>query len=808
MSSSPPNPSPSAAVKSEQPLAISAGSEALEYVPAPSVNAKKDQTPDTVAQAQPPADKKEELASSPTASNLPEPDMSTTDKEKDENARNSAEQAAKGQVPEITQAESKIESETEATSEKVDTQITPGERAEIPPSTNVHTAMDSEKNEVPTHSPTGNGAAAPSSTLADNSDDKATNLTSAKSAAQASDSPSETAADNPNEKTSDADAPEEKKPSEDELQQSASETPNAESSAPSTSSRKRSRRLSTKASALSPVRTLRPRASTKPLNVEADAARPDAQAVTVPEIVKAKSESSVPKTEPSLRENETDAAATNANDANTGEDETDDKPRPVMTEKGLRMVVGDSVFVTADQLEDIKRQRMRGKNLKPIEELTFQDILSYNRDQLRCYCYIYSTPRRKKSEMEVDMARFVSLWNEGKPGFVFAEYIPKNSGRMDASAFVHRLTTNDRSSASRAQQSAGGQNSTEAMKGLPADNTPGKPIGGAHPKSSTKTPPRTSVRASPPAALPASAKRPPPRPASIQPSPIRPNLPPRPPSSERLVGALPTNQSSFPTQASGSGAGRNSAGSSSKSGRTSMPVQNMPQGYNTSHKQKMHARTAGIKFKAAYNGAGPAIVHIVENAAAYFEGKDSAEVISDRAKSYERYQLNVDLLTEIFDGPLSDFESDDNSIVSPGKEIGHTEIRAEGEAVLKDVHMVDVNGNDIKAPEEVVSQQLAKRMDAKARGDVNIDMEAWEQAYRKAEKLTQESDRTNMRLFQRLERAESEQEIETVRRDFERENDIRLPGAPPPLIRRKLDKSLPAMQMPDNKCNILRFKVA
>lgn len=41
---------------------------------------------------------------------------------------------------------------------------------------------------------------------------------------------------------------------------------------------------------------------------------------------------------------------------------------------------------------------------------------------------------------------------------------------------------------------------------------------------------------------------------------------------------------------------------------------------------------------------------MVENAAAYFEGKETAEAIEDKALSWERYHRNSNLLKEIFDG--------------------------------------------------------------------------------------------------------------------------------------------------------------
>lgn len=597
----------------------------------------------------------------------------------------------------------------------------------------------------------------------------------------------------------------------------AEEAPPAEPP-PASTSRKRSRRASAKSSAAradSASRSLRPRSSSR----GGDAGAPDSD-FQDPEGGYLHISNPAPsgKTESSEKVDPMEV------DHEEGEETT--PPRPVQTEKGLRMTVGDTVFVTFDQLEPVKQHRMQGKNLKPIEDLTFADILSYNRDQLRCYCYIYSTPRKKKSEMEVDMARFVSLWNKGRTGFVFSEYVPKNAGRdkPDPSPVAASVPLEDGDKleketalrpsrrSSTPSNKAGSVTTTPAKQdlGLSGDqqspagrastsdraaSTPAKTPAKATPKSSTKTPAKTSARTTvrtPASAMPtASAKRPPPRPTNVQPSPIRPNLPPRPPSSERPIapgrvsspGVLLPNHAPVSIQAAGSSSGKNSSGGSAKNTRPIVPVQAMPKGFGTSHKQKVYARAAGSKFKAAYNGAGPAIVNIVENAAAYFEGKDLPEVILDRTKSYERYQFNVDLLSEIFDGP------------PPEAEEGRQD---------EDVAMKEVGGSDANATVEL---ELAKRMGSRTNGEIASELKMWEENYRKLENATKESDRANMRMFQRLERAETEEEIHAVKRDFEREHGICLPCAPPPLVKRKLDKSLPPVLMPDDKCHILRFKV-
>lgn len=806
--SSPPEAPPTAqqlpAAASEEPSAtVTANSVALEYVPAPSIASKHDPPASDAAPVPPVADP---LAAPAALEKSEDVEMTPAPTEESQGTPAPKENAPPGTAAESQPVSKEEKMDVEMTTEPTEKSAeTPAENTPQAPADTLAEKPADTRVEIPADEP----VEKPSELPVDTSAEK----------------PTEASAEEPDEKPSEntdekAPVPEAEKPSETLSEQPAADDGAIEVPLPATPPRKRSRRASAKSAAASPTRTLRPRSSARSAPTEADAAQPDVQEgegnyLLIPkETSEAKSEPVAPKSEP-------DMASDDAKDNDSDDGET---PRPIQTDKGLRMTIGDSVFVTFDQLESVKQQRMQGKNLKPIEELTFQDILTYNRDQLRCYCYIYSTPRKKKSEMEVDMARFVSLWNEERPGFVFSEYVPKNTSRMslESSPITARSTSVDREKAdgstrtsrrsstpsSKAasasttpakqdhvptgdQQSPMGQSSTAALANSTPGKTPAKPPGKATPKSSTKTPSRTPVRTPTSTAPTASAKRPPPRPTNIQPSPIRPNLPPRPPSSERPVApgrssaaVLLPNHTPFPTQASGSGSGRNSSGSSSKSARPIMPVQSMPQGFGTSHKQKVHARTAGAKFKAAYNGAGPALVNIVENAAAYFEGKDSPEVIVDRTKSYERYQFNVDLLTEIFDGPPPETEEQEK---------------------YGDVTMADADASDPKA---AVTQELAKRMRSRANGEFGYEMKAWEESYKKLEKFSKESDRANMRLFQRLERAETEEDIDAVKRDFEEENNIRLPSAPPPLVRRKLDKSLAPVIMPDDKCHILRFKVA
>lgn len=476
-------------------------------------------------------------------------------------------------------------------------------------------------------------------------------------------------------------------------------------------------------------------------------------------------------------------------------------PKPVVTDGVMKLQVGETILVTEDQLDDVRKKRMQDKELKPFEYLTFADVASYNRDQLRCYCFIYGTPRRKKSEMELDMAMFLCLWNHDKPEYALHEYVPKNSkepiGEAAAlSAYEYGLRLCTPSSPSSPDKNDSGQadmprmtrrSASRASYGRASENgarMSGKsPIPGTGLMSGTNHSYHSARRITGRSQLI----------PNIQPSSMRPLMQQRQPGYERPIAAARPNMQ---INAAGimqnilphghgdvsSHVSRGQAGPS-RNYRGNMPVRQMPRGYGTSFKQRTHARIAGEKFKAAYNGGGPALVHIVENAAAYFEGKDSPEVIRDQAKSYARYQFNVDMLTEIFDGPQSEEE----------------DVNAVGDSSL--------SKND--AEREIKAQALrevAKRI--RAEGASEEDLAMWGDNVRKIEKENKEMERANMRFFQRLERAETEEEVEAIKRDFERHHNVELTAHPEPLVRRAVDRTLPPVLMPDNKCRILRFKVA
>jgi len=52
-------------------------------------------------------------------------------------------------------------------------------------------------------------------------------------------------------------------------------------------------------------------------------------------------------------------------------------------------VIDNIEFRLKDDLPEPKRRRLEERGVKPVEEVTFAELKSYNRDQLRAYCYIY-----------------------------------------------------------------------------------------------------------------------------------------------------------------------------------------------------------------------------------------------------------------------------------------------------------------------------------------------------------------------------------------------------------------------------------
>lgn len=421
---------------------------------------------------------------------------------------------------------------------------------------------------------------------------------------------------------------------------------------------------------------------------------------------------------------------------NTDEVVDDGGPRPVMQEKGLVMRVGNALFVTENQLDDLKTARLKDKKVLPFEKLTFKELRTYNRDQLRAYCFAYGMERRKKTEMEADMARYLSYWNRGKPGFAIQEYVPTSGRAFDKDDLLTtRGSHANQSSASLGGSAHGGADSNKRLgsrsqsgSGLYQDkqNASGAP-GSANPQTSPSTP---------------------------------------------------------------------SAGNANRNSRAGGTPTSLQRGFGTSFKQRVHARQAGAKFKAAYNGAGDTIVNVVENAAAYFEGKASPEVIADQTKSFERYQFNVDLLTEIFDGPI------EGDMDVPEGHVGYANGSMEGSQGR--------TGRSTESKPSIsgksnVMLDIAKRLLSNKRDAQKAELDTFEANLKRFEEDAKHTERLNMKLFQKLERAETMEQITTIKNEFEREFGSSMDCTSRPLVRRKIDKTLPPLVIPDEQSRILRF---
>lgn len=459
-------------------------------------------------------------------------------------------------------------------------------------------------------------------------------------------------------------------------------------------------------------------------------------------------------------------------------------PRPVVGPDGLRLVVGESLFVTYDQLSEERRSRLMSKKVKPIESVTFYDLTKYNRDQLRAYSFVYNAPRGKKTEMEAYMARFVSWWNGGQGDFALSNYKPANNRSFNPDILLRSMVEKMHS-----EKDGTGATVTLAASGVATPNAP-KAIPSAseirdHISAGIHSATRRSSARNAPAVTPSASVAT----AAVAVTPSR--------ASPGSSAAVPV---SMPSTTITPNASLNGPASAPMRTRpiASQPV---PRGAGVSFKQKIHARQAGAKFKSAYNGAGPAIVNIVENAAAYFEGRDAPEVIKDQAKSYARYQFNVDLLAEIFDGPVLDPEDEEDIDAS----INAAKHDGDG-----DVQMVNDTIPASKTPEVQQAKLLrdvarqAVLADAARTTETITVLEA--QSVQLSEEVRQ-AERINMRLFQQLERAETVSEIEEVRRSFEQDSGTTLRSDPPPMVKRKLDLTLPRVRLDDASSRILRVNL-
>lgn len=195
------------------------------------------------------------------------------------------------------------------------------------------------------------------------------------------------------------------------------------------------------------------------------------------------------------------------------------------------------------------------------------------------------------------------------------------------------------------------------------------------------------------------------------------------------------------------------------------------------YKNQLHAQDAAAKYKAAYNNAGPAIVNLVENAAAYFEGKDTPEALRDKERSFERYVFNVDMLSEIFEGPLPNDKDGGGTRREAAKQ------REQRVAVL---------------------QRIGGRMLSRTHEERMAELDAYRESYEKLAGEHRRTEKGSMRLFQKLDRAKSTDELRRLRAEYEQLHGVKFVDFPAPMVKRELDRTLPQLK-PKNTTKIIQF---
>lgn len=421
---------------------------------------------------------------------------------------------------------------------------------------------------------------------------------------------------------------------------------------------------------------------------------------------------------------------------------------PQTDERGLYLRHGDLEFRTMDQLPFEKQRRFKHYKIKPIEELTIQDLEHFNRDQLRAYCYIYGLPRTRKVQMEADMIRHVSRWHYGEKEFDITHYSSANHPRGlpplsdPAEVLSKRLEQNRVSRLARS--SLLGTESADLLEGKRRHSEPvatsatGRPIRRKRPSIR-----RFGREQAEPFHKTSKLKGTPPKGGPAFKSSLKPETAALINNDEilrkRLNLDLDANRKRF-------------AGGV---GRTPMP----------GIKHELHQDQAGAKFKAAYNGAGPLMVKIVENAAAYLEGKETAQQIQDKKISLERYQFNVNLLKELFEDGLNDEDEDGMEAMEIEDPKEYTDLKRR------------------------IAQSIAERAVNRTEDEQIKEIAEVEKNVSELVGKTGTVQKIKARPFRRLEQAKTAQDIAKARADYEKEFSVTFEDAPRPVV--KVDLSLP-----------------
>lgn len=199
---------------------------------------------------------------------------------------------------------------------------------------------------------------------------------------------------------------------------------------------------------------------------------------------------------------------------------------------------------------------------------------------------------------------------------------------------------------------------------------------------------------------------------------------------------------------------------------------------DTPLKQKMHTKQTGTPFKPAHNGHGPAIFNIVESAASYFEGAHNHDMCADLSKSYTRYQFNIDLLNQIFDGGAVEETGDLlHGITDFERELSRSQL------------MRDIAHKTIKSD---VKMQLE-------------DVAELEKSFRELQDDVVPTEKPNWRILQRIDQADTPDKIDALERELKRDFAIGTENDQPPIKQQKVDNTLPRLANNKDFC-VLSFK--
>jgi hypothetical protein len=521
---------------------------------------------------------------------------------------------------------------------------------------------------------------------------------------------------------------------------------------------------------------------------------------------------------------------------------------PWTDERGLVMKVEGAEFRPHEQLSKLNRDRLSKKGLKPIERIDFSDLRVCNRDHLRTYCAVYEMKRKEKDQMERDMARYVAAWHHGEPGYDIADYKPASVRQVftpQAAALMPRVSSRTPTPASVLTTPGRLALSADASRKRQASTTPEADpdllrTAAARPETRTikrarlATPPTTPSRA---------AKRSVPSSSTLAPrAQADPAAPaanfapavPAPAQARSASAAAPPRMVAIPPPRPPPAPAVPAPASAAASVPLTMVQQQQllqmqlqphlpsaPQ-VGTSFKQYAHAQQAEQRYKAAYNGGGAAIVQVVENAAAYFEGRDTSDVKLNKRVSYDRYQFNVDILSEIFDGPpLPDTGSAPASALpaAPSAATNGTAMDVDGDTLMAGVTPLKPHpsrGTAADGPAKVsaeerrkavvegVMQRVADSMNGRSAGDRADQLIAIEQAHGGLAKSSDGVEKIPLHTFGKLERARTVEEVDAARLEFEKDHNIRFVEGASTVVKRRLATDAPLFT-PTSALRIIKF---